>query len=56
MSNDTLNNSIDYIKPLGVAIFGVAISDVNVMLSSIALCLSIVYSIYKLYKESKIKK
>jgi len=53
MSHDTLNDTIDYIKPLTVAVAGVAISDINTTLSTIALCLSIIYSIYKLYKENK---
>lgn len=54
MPQDTLRDAVDYVKPLSIAIAGMAMCDVNEALSTFALCLSISYSIYKLYKE-KIK-
>lgn len=53
MSDDPLNISIDVIKPLSLAVVSVSIDTLNTTLSTIALCLSIIYSIYKLYKENK---
>lgn len=49
--NDTL--TIDVVKPLAFTAIGFTVTDINSILGNVALCLSIIYSIYKLYKELK---
>lgn len=40
-------------KPAGLLLAGTALQDVNQILQTIALILSIVYAIYKLYQDNK---